>query len=233
MIDSLLNRVIGSLKGDRVYRIRTRYSTREILNVLFYRSCQVLRGLLKGIRLGRGAWPMFCGRRVVIEHSYNVHAGRSVILEDGVFINALSDNGIKLGRNVTIGRGAILTCTGVIAWRGVGITIGDNSAVGAQSFLGGQGGIVIGKDVIMGPGVRIFSEDHKFDKQDTAIRNQGERRSGVTIGDNCWIGAGVTIVDGVQLAPGCVVAAGAVVTKSAPLNSLLGGVPASVIRSRI
>lgn len=175
---------------------------------------------------------IFVGRNVILQHGYQVKSGRSLILEDGVHINALSENGIEFGDRVTIGKFAVLSCTGVVANKGVGIKIGSNSAIGAQSFLGGQGGITIGDDVIMGPQVKIFSENHVFDNPDLLIRKQGETRKGVSIGDNCWVGAGVTILDGVHIAKGCIIAAGAVVTKSVEENSFVAGVPASVIRSR-
>lgn len=166
-----------------------------------------------------------------MQHAYQVLAGKSLIIEDGVHINALSANGIVLGNNVTIAKYAILTCTGVIANRGTGIEIGNNSGIGAQSFLGGQGGIKIGNDVIMGPQVKIFSENHNYDRSDVIIRKQGESRKGISIEDNCWIGAGVTILDGVTISKGCVVAAGSVVTKSIPKNSIAAGVPAKVIKT--
>ena len=170
---------------------------------------------------------------MIVQHGYQFKAGKSLILEDGVHINALSENGIEVGDNVTIGKYAILTCTGVIANKGVGIRIGNNSAIGTQSFLGGQGGITIGNDVIMGPQVKIFSENHVYENPEVLIRKQGESRKGVVIGDNCWIGAGVTILDGVSISKGSIVAAGAVVTQSLPENSFAAGVPARVIRSRV
>ena len=79
-----------------------------------------------------------------------------------MILNALSVNGIALGNNVTIAKNSVLQCTGVIAKKGEGIVIGNDSAVGAQSYLGGQGSIEIGDDVIMGPGVKIFSENHNY-----------------------------------------------------------------------
>jgi len=175
---------------------------------------------------------IFCGRKVIVQHGYQFKAGRNLILEEGVHINALSEYGIVAGNNVTIAKYAILTCTGVIANKGMGIQIGNNSAIGAQSFLGGQGGIKIGNDVIMGPHVKVFSENHNYEHPTILIRKQGESRKGVVIDDNCWIGAGVIILDGVSIAKGCIVAAGSIVTKSIPENSIVMGIPAQVMKSR-
>ncbi|MEL6305930.1 MAG: acyltransferase, partial [Bacteroidota bacterium] len=93
-------------------------------------------------------------------------AGRNLILEDDVYINALSEKGVRFGENVTIARNSTLLCTGVIAHKGVGIKIGNNSSINAYGFLGGQGGIEIGDNVIMGPQVKIFSENHLFNDDD-------------------------------------------------------------------
>lgn len=231
-VQRLVEILIGKLKGDPSYRLKSQYSLRDLAGVLWYRGAQVVRGTWCRLWMGRTRGLLFCGRGVVIEHGRHVRVGASVILEDGVFLAALSEQGIRLGRNVTIGRGSVLTCMGVIAERGVGIEIGDCSAVGAHSFLGGQGGITIGRDVIMGPGVRIFSENHRFDSRESPIRLQGEIRRGVRIEDDCWIGAGVTIVDGTTIGRGTVVAAGAVVTRGVPAYSVVAGVPAKIIKTR-
>jgi len=172
------------------------------------------------------------GRKVTIRHKKSVSVGRSVIFEDFVYIDALSKTGVELGNNVTIAKFSTLQCTGVIQELGRGIKIGSNSAVGAYSFLGGQGGIFIGENVIMGPRVNIFSENHVYKDSSVPIRLQEVSRKGVIIEDNCWIGANSTIVDGVHIYPGCVVAAGSVVTKDVNSDSVVGGVPAKFIKSR-
>jgi acetyltransferase-like isoleucine patch superfamily enzyme len=230
-LQELVERTVRGIKGDPSYHITGSYDDRQLLTILWHRGMQRVRGLSLA-PLTRVSQPVFRGRRVVIEHRYGLRSGPGLILEDGVAINALSTEGVVLGRNVTIARGATLVCTGVLAEPGTGIRLGDRCAVGAGAFLGGQGGIDVGDDVIMGPGVRIFSEDHRFDDVTETIRTQGTLRSRVSIGNDCWLGAGVTVVAGVTIGHGCVIAAGAVVTSSVPAFSVAAGVPARVIRSR-
>ena len=59
----------------------------------------------------------------------------------------------------------------------------------------------------MGPDIRMFSENHNFSANDVIIKNQGESRKGVEIGNNCWIGANSTILDGVKGGDNTVIAA--------------------------
>lgn len=229
---SIVEHIVGHLKRDPSYRIAGVYTDRQLATVLWHRAWQLMRGLALTARCRRVRWPVFRGKRAVIEHAYALTSGPGLILEDGAAILALSRDGIHLGRNVTIGRGTTLSCTGVLARPGVGITIGSRSAIGAGGFVGGQGGVRIGDDVIIGPGVRIFSENHNFEDSALPIRAQGEQRVGVSIADDCWIGASVTIVDGVSIGAGCVVAAGAVVTRDLVAYSVAAGVPARTIKSR-
>jgi acetyltransferase-like isoleucine patch superfamily enzyme len=230
-LQPFVERLVGTLKHDPDYRIVSGYTDRQLITILWHRGRQVLRGLSLRMRAGVNG-PVLRGRRVTIEHARQLTSGPSLVFEDGVHLNALSTDGIALGANVTIARHAVLTCTGVISELGRGICIGDRSAVGAFSFLGGQGGITIGADVIMGTGVRIFSENHRFDDLAVPIRTQGTERLPVVIENDCWIGAGVTILAGVTIGTGCVIAASAVVTKSVPPYSVVAGVPARVMSSR-
>ncbi len=175
---------------------------------------------------------MLVGRRVAIRHGRHVTAGPGLLIGDDVLIDGLSLEGIRLGRNVTIVRGAVLVCTGVLARPGVGITIGDRTGIGDHSYLSGQGGIAIGDDVLLGPGVRVFSENHEFGDRVRPIRTQGEVRAPVTIESDCWIGAGATILASVRIGRGAVIGAGSVVTRDVPAYAVAAGNPAKVIRYR-
>ncbi|MET1258515.1 acyltransferase [Flagellimonas sp. DF-77] len=227
----MIAKLISKIKKNDSYAIESSYSNYEWFVILSERTTQLIRGLWGKLWLIKAKGLFFRGKGVRVKQRKLFSAGRNLILEDGVYINALSEKGIRFGDNVTIAKKSTLICTGVIAQKGTGISIGDNSAVNAYSFLGGQGGIRIGNGVIMGPHVKIFSENHVFDDASKLIKDQGVTRKGVVIGDDCWIGAGVSILDGVTLENRTIVAAGSVVTKSFPGNCVLGGVPAKVLKN--
>ena len=90
--------------------------------------------------------------------------------------------------------------------------------------------------MIAGPGLTIIAGDHNFAEVGKFICDQRTKRDeddqDVTIESDVWIGCNVTILKGVTIGRGSVVAAGAVVTKSCPPYSIIGGVPAKVIKQR-
>ncbi|MES2111527.1 MAG: acyltransferase [Bacteroidota bacterium] len=228
----MIENIIRKLKNDPNYKWESPHSTRDLISISWVRLVQVSRGLFLKPFLKKSKGLLFVGTHVKVRHGYKIRAGRNLILEDNVSLNALSENGIILGDQVSIARDSILFCTGIIAHRGKGITIGDRTGVSARAYFAGQGGITIGSDVIMGPNVQIFSENHAYADTSLTIKEQGVVKQPVSIGDNCWIGAGSTILAGVILGDGCVVAAGSVVTKSFPGNSVIGGIPARLIKTR-
>lgn len=106
------------------------------------------------------------------------------------------------------------------------IALGKNVFINhACSFLD-LGGIIIEDDVMIGPSVNISSEDHPVEvaSRKTLVP------AVVIIKKNAWIGAGATILPGVTVGENSVVAAGAVVRKDVPPNTVVGGVPAKVLK---
>lgn len=228
----MIEKLISKLKNDPNYKLEASHSNRDLFAVAWVRFFQLIRGLFLKLFFKKSAGLVFAGTSVKIRHGYQISAGKNLIIDDNVSINALSTNGITIGDNVSIARDSILFCTGVIAHRGTGITIGDRTGIGARAFLAGQGGITIGNDVITGPNIQIFSENHNFDNLNQTIKDQGVTKQAVVIGNDCWLGGGITILAGVTLGDGCVVAAGSVVNKSFPANSIIAGVPAKLVKSR-
>lgn len=87
--------------------------------------------------------------------------------------------------------------------------------------------ITIGNNVIISKGVTIRDSDNH------SINGEQNISAPIEIGDNVWIGLNVTILKGVKIGDGAVIAAGAVVTENVPEKSLVGGVPAKVIKENV
>jgi len=222
--------IINKIKGSDNYTFENNVTLSNLLNILFLRTLQIMRGMILKIFAWNIKGLLFVGRGVKIDFKKSIYSGKNLILEDRVYINGLSKKGIFFGKNCTVGREAIILSTGVIRNIGEGVKIGSNTAIGARNFISGQGGIEIGSDVIMGPDIRIFSENHNFLNSSKIIKDQGENRKGVKVGDNCWIGANVTILDGVNIGDNSIIAAGSVVNESFKSDVLIGGVPARVLK---
>lgn len=111
------------------------------------------------------------------------------------------------------------------------LRIGDRSQMGQNARLSGT--ITLGNDVVMGPDVVMMATSHEFARTDIPINQQGEKtEEPIVIGNDCWIGTRAIILPGVTLGDHCIVAAGAVVTHSFPGNTILGGVPARLLKTR-
>ncbi len=97
--------------------------------------------------------------------------------------------------------------------------------------------VYIGDNVMIGPNCSVMTAVHPLRYQDRNLRELPdgsltdiEYSKPITIGDNCWIAANVTICDGVKIGNGCVIGAGSVVTRDIPDNSLAVGNPCRVLR---
>lgn len=157
--------------------------------------------------------------------------GNGVRFGQHSIINAIGINGISIGDGSKVGDFSILKVSGSLTDPGLGITIGKNVGLSEYTYIGGAGGVIIGNDVIAGQYLSIHPENHNFSDISTLIKNQGVSRKGISIGNNCWIGAKVTFLDGSKVGNNCVIAAGSIVTKQFTDNLLLGGVPARILKN--
>ncbi|BAV06886.1 Acetyltransferase (isoleucine patch superfamily) [Filimonas lacunae] len=206
----------------------------QAADILVFFSMQV-KAWLRGCKVvGRGRNPknIMLGCAVRFHYIRRIGWGRFVKLGDHVTLSALGRQGIQLGNNVGIGAFSRLVVATSCNNIGHAITIGNNVGIGEYAYLGGAGGLTIGDDCIVGQYFSCHPENHHCDDTAALIRNQGVSRRGIVIGRNCWIGSKVTILDGVAIGEGCVIAAGAVVNRSFPPDSIIGGVPARLLRKR-
>jgi acetyltransferase-like isoleucine patch superfamily enzyme len=115
------------------------------------------------------------------------------------------------------------------------VVIGNNVIIPGGTILGNYPGdknsiIYIEDDVLLGPNVAIYSSTHKYDNISIPIKNQGYRVAETRLKKGCWIGINVVIMPGVTIGRNSVVAANSVVNKDVPDFTVVGGIPAKIIK---
>jgi acetyltransferase-like isoleucine patch superfamily enzyme len=226
----IINYLVVKLKGYNHYYIDESISNTSILIEIFNMAIKSLyyNGILS-IRL-RSFKVRFVGKKISVRCAKRISIGSGGRIGNYVKIDGLSKRGVIIGNATNIDDYSIIQTTSVLNDIGLGLKIGRNCGIGSFSFLGCQGYIEIGNDVIIGPGLKIFTENHNFEDVSQAIRNQGTTRASVVIEDNVWIGANVTILSGVKIFSGSVIAAGSVLSRSFSGPSLIAGVPGKKIK---
>ncbi|MBB1330209.1 acyltransferase [Pseudoalteromonas sp. SG43-1] len=134
-------------------------------------------------------------------------------------LKVLEDNGNEsmLANNIYIARATNL-------WIGSGCRINENVYIEQAE---------IGRDVLIAPNVTILSRMHEFSRIDIPISMQGyKKQMKVYIEDDVWLGRNVIVMPGIRIGKGAIVAAGSVVTKDVGDYTIVGGVPAKLIRTR-
>ena len=109
---------------------------------------------------------------------------------------------------------------------GKNIHIGENVFINSNCTMQDQGGVFIGDDVLIGHNVCLLTLNHDFEIEKRAELHP----SPVHIKDKAWIGSNTTILPGVTIGEGAIVAAGAVVTRDVMAKTVVGGVPAKLIK---
>lgn len=112
------------------------------------------------------------------------------------------------------------------------IRMGKECSINPYSIIHGEGGVTFGDFVRVGSHVILVSATHVYDDVSVPIHFQGSKSKGIVVEDDVWIGGGSTILDGVRVGRGSIIGAGSVVNKDVPPFSIVGGVPAKVIRMR-
>ncbi len=153
------------------------------------------------------------------------HLGEGTVIEDECLV--FHPETISLASNVYVGHQTILK-----GYFKNEMIIGSGTWIGQQCLFHSAGGITIGKNVGIGPCVRILTSTHKDQNPHEPIIRQEISFRPVVIEDDCDIGLGTILLPGVTVGRGVQIGAGAVVTRDLPAYTVVVGVPARVVRSR-
>jgi len=190
-------------------------------------------------RCGRG---VVFGRNLTIRNAKNITLGDRVVIDDECVLDArgAGPEGVTIGSRVILGRGVSVQAK-------IGpISIGDDCDIGMHSDVHAQGGVRIGKQVVLGGGGKLSGGIFQIDRprkvadgaSDAAGGHQSDReqtrqtRGPIVLGDRALIGMGSMFLDGVEIGEGAVIGAGSVCTKSIPDYAVAAGTPCKVIRMR-
>lgn len=187
-----------------------------------------LRSLFYPCLLGACGKGVYFGANVVLRHPHKIKVADNVIIDDNCLLDAKGrdNSGISIGSGVFIGRNSILSCkNGDIILRDR-VNIGFNSEV----FSGSR--VEIGSDTLVAAFCYFVGGDHAVDDAEKGLTEQGSRSNGITVGANCWFGAGAIVLDGTTIGNNAIIGAGAVVTRNVSDYSISVGIPARHVRDR-
>ena len=109
---------------------------------------------------------------------------------------------------------------------GKNTTIGKNVFINACCHFQDQGGITLGDGCLIGHNVVFATLNHGFAPTDRASLYPAP----IVLGKNVWVGSNSTLLQGIRIGDNAVIGAGSVVTKDVPANTIVGGVPARILR---
>ncbi len=190
-----------------------------------------IRGFLYRLILKVNGWAAI-ENGVRLRYANNITLHHGAYLDYGTYLHACP-GGIEIGAGTIVMHGALLHVYNFRNLPGAFIRIGQDSLVGEYTVIRGQGGVTIGDRVYTSPMTQIIAVNHVFNDPAKPFVDQGITARGITIEDDVWLGSGAIVTDGVHIGKGAVVAAGAVVVDDVPAHTVVGGVPARILREII
>lgn len=113
------------------------------------------------------------------------------------------------------------------------VECGDDVSIGVCNYIQAGGGVILESDVLLGPYVKIWTQNHNFKDYNSPIHSQGYTYNSVEIGKDVWVGANAFIMPGVRIGAKSIISANSVVgAKVYPQGSILAGYPARKIGER-
>jgi acetyltransferase-like isoleucine patch superfamily enzyme len=144
----------------------------------------------------------------------------------GVHLEIGPDATLRIGRWAWLGHGC------KIRVHEGEVSIGAKTVIGQECTISAYQHVSIGRECIIADRVMLIDFDHGVTEVERPIRAQGIYKRDVRVGHNVWMGYGACVLRGVSIGDNSIVGTSAVVTRDFPANSVLGGVPARVLRMR-
>ena len=189
-----------------------------------------LRGLMWSVIRLRRPSGLLLGPGIQFVQASRLALGRGVAIGGYGYVDCAASAGLVLGNRVTLRERVWIQSRSGLNDRAVGLRIGARSYVGPNAVIGLGGPVTIGEDVQIGASLTITAESHEAGP-DGSFVSGAVSRQGVTIGDRCWLGNNVSILDGVTIGEGSVIGTGSIETRSIPAYAVALGTPAKVRRS--
>jgi acetyltransferase-like isoleucine patch superfamily enzyme len=183
---------------------------------------------LRLLRVSKAGRHVHLDSGVLLSYPGRIHLGHGARIARNVALRANSplEPGIAIGDQCMIQDGALLNASEGF------IHVGDRTWIGPYGVIYGNGGVRIGRDVMIAAHSCITSVGHRHEMLHVPMMAQGIEVGPVAIADDVWIGMNCTILPGVTIGRGAIVAAGAVVRSDVAPFTIVGGVPAREIGRR-
>ena len=141
---------------------------------------------------------------------------------------------VQFSENIVFGRGTVVKSYAVVQTSSGKISFGRDCAISSFNHISaGTEDVIVGNYVRLGPHVAVLGTTRDFRRPDTLIVEQEPYSACVRIGDDVLVGAHALILPGCDIGEGAVIGAGSVVTGDVPAFTIVAGVPAKVVGSRI
>ena len=187
-----------------------------------------LRAKFYPVLLGKCGRNVFFGSDIPLRHPHKIQIGNNVVIDDGCVLDAkgLANDGITIGNGVFIGRQTSLNT------KDGDIQLEDGVNIGAFCTVFSASQVRCGKNTLIAAYSYLVGGGHDMTDTETAVINHARPSLGITIGDNGWIGTGVSILDGVTIGHDVVIGANSVVTTNIEDFAVAAGSPAVIRRVR-
>ena len=163
---------------------------------------------------------------VLTGYGRRLHTDGLAFIAPDVTIQIGASGRVELGRWSWLGHGTKIRCHEGL------VSIGAKTVLGQECTISAYQHVSIGRECVIADRVMLIDFDHGASEVERPVRLQGIYKRDVRVGNNVWIGYGVSILRGVTVGDNAIIGTGAVVTRDVPANAVVAGVPARVLRMR-